>query len=181
MCVCDFLPLLLLLSLSLCPSHTICLQITVAGVDRVVSGVKLAIVGVLGVGVGRRRPLRLVQRVAALVLFPHPVHDEHDDEDGAEQADHRAADHSCENARLREEAGGPVLILGVHDQHAAAAVRVVVVVVGAVVASATASAGAALAVRRRNVLRLADLEVPVRRVLYAGAAGRRFAVLAGAG
>lgn len=152
-----------------------CLQITVAGVDRVVSGVKLPIVGVLGVGVGRRRSLWLVQGVAAFVLFPHPVHDEHDDEDGTEQADYRAADHSCENAGLREEARGSVLILGVHDQHSAAAVRVV-----AVVAAGAAVASSSLDDVRRRVQQSRELVIAVRRVLYAGARRRRrrLAVLA---
>lgn len=134
-----------------------CLQITVAGVDRVVSGVKLPIVGVLGVGVGRRRSLRLVEGVAAFVLFPHPVHDEHDDKDGTEQADYRAADHSCENAGLREEARGSVLILGVHDQHAAAAVRVV-----AVVAAGAAVASSSLDDVRRRVQQSRELVIAVR-------------------
>lgn len=60
------------------------LQITVTGVDRVVSGVEFPIVGVLGVGVGRWGPLGFVQGVAAFVLFPHSVHDEHHHQDGAE-------------------------------------------------------------------------------------------------
>ena len=36
-----------------------------------------------------------VERVAPLVCLPHPVDDEHDEEDGAEQPDHSAPYNSC--------------------------------------------------------------------------------------
>lgn len=40
---------------------------------------------------GERHPLGLVQGIGALVLLPHAVHDEHDEQDGAEEANHSAA------------------------------------------------------------------------------------------
>ena len=52
--------------------------------------------------------LGLVQGVGTLVLFSHSVDDEHDKEDGAEEADHRAPDHGGEDAGLGEEGDGPV-------------------------------------------------------------------------
>lgn len=63
--------------------------------SAVISSVELAIVGIFRVRIDGRRTLWLVQRIRALVLFPHAVHDEHHHQDGAQQADNGAADHSC--------------------------------------------------------------------------------------
>ena len=59
---------------------------------HVLLGIKLP-VGRFCVDVAVVHPLRLVQDVGALVLFPHAVHDKHDQEDGAQEADHGAPDH----------------------------------------------------------------------------------------
>jgi hypothetical protein len=62
-----------------------------------------------GVGAPAAALCRLVQDIRALVLLPHPVHDKHDEEDGAEEADHRAPDHRRQDPRLRKEGHRPLI------------------------------------------------------------------------
>jgi len=47
--------------------------------------------------------LGFVEGVRPLVLFPHSVHDEHDKEDGTEEANNGSTDHSSKDAWLSEE------------------------------------------------------------------------------
>lgn len=50
-----------------------------------------------------------VEGIGALVLLPHPVDDEHDEEDGAEKTNHSTADHRSEDAGLGKEGDGSVV------------------------------------------------------------------------
>lgn len=56
-------------------------------VELLVGGLGVRVVAV-GTGLG------LVQRVAALVLLPHPMDDKHHQEDGSDQADDGSSDQS---------------------------------------------------------------------------------------
>lgn len=51
--------------------------------------------GSLEIGVNIRGSFRFIERVTSFVSLPHSVDDEHDEEDGAEQADHCASYNSC--------------------------------------------------------------------------------------
>lgn len=44
---------------------------------------------------GEGHPLGLIQGIGALVLLPHAVHDEHDEQDGAEEANHSTTNKCC--------------------------------------------------------------------------------------
>lgn len=55
-------------------------------------GVELLVAGAR-VGVDCGGAFGFVEGVAALVLFPHPVHNEHHQEDGAQKAHHGTTDH----------------------------------------------------------------------------------------
>lgn len=60
----------------------------------IISGVELAVIRIFRIRIVGRRSLWLVQRIGSLVLFPHAVHDEHDHEYGAEQANDGTANDS---------------------------------------------------------------------------------------
>lgn len=60
----------------------------------IISGVELTIIRIFRIGIVGRRTLWLVQRIGALVLFPHAINDEHDDEYGAQEAHNSAANDS---------------------------------------------------------------------------------------
>ncbi|GMT34770.1 hypothetical protein PFISCL1PPCAC_26067 [Pristionchus fissidentatus] len=55
---------------------------------------------------GVRTLFRLLECVAALVPLPHAVHDEHDEQDGHQQAHHRTTDNGGKDARLEHRVEG---------------------------------------------------------------------------
>lgn len=61
---------------------------------RFFSRIELPIIVPLPVGGCGRTPLGFVERVRALVLLSHSVHDEHHHQDGTQQPDYRAAYYS---------------------------------------------------------------------------------------
>lgn len=65
----------------------------------------------LHVRIAGRTPFHLLQRIRAFVFLAHSVHDEHDDQNGAQQPDDGATDDSC----IEVEEKGWISVVHVRD------------------------------------------------------------------